>query len=71
MSQSEQDAILVSSALATRFLFTNRRELRNYTGLSSTRLYRAILQCERKGILLSEYRGGLAIAERLYNLRNT
>lgn len=69
MSQSHEDALLVSNALASRFLSANRRELREATGLDYMRLHRAILHCEHTGILLAEDGKQLSLVERLYELR--
>ena len=63
------DAELVYTALATRFLHVKRRELRKTLGLTGCRLYRALLELERKGILLAEYDCWLSLSERLYDLR--
>ena len=63
------DARLVETALATRFLRVKRRELRMSLGLTGCRLYRALLELERKGVLLAEDQGMLSMADRLYELR--
>lgn len=63
------DARLVEAALATQFLRIKRGELRKTLGLTGCRLYRALLELERKGILLAEDQGMLSIADRLYELR--
>ncbi len=65
----QSDARMVSDALTSRFLQATRRELRQACNIDSTRLYRALLELERKGVLLAERKGKLAIAERLYGSR--
>ncbi len=64
------DAELVHATLATRFLYVKRGELRKTLGLPSSRLSRALLHLERKGILLAEHSGYLSLADRLWELRN-
>jgi len=67
--QARADALVVYHALATHFLSATRRELRIYTKLDSVRLHRALVACERQGLLLAEHDDKLAIASRLYELR--
>ncbi len=65
------DARMVSDLLATHFLSATRAELRTAIGIDSSRLYRALLQLEQQGILLSEHRGRLSLSDRLWGSRKS
>ncbi len=68
-AMARSDARMISDVLTRQFLQASRRELRQACNIDSSRLYRALLELERRGILLAEYRGKLALAKRIYGSR--